>query len=179
MALISLQDMRFFAYHGLYEEEYVLGTHFILDISLETDISNADTVVEHGMDKLVNTINYETVYDICKKYMRQENSEKLLENVIHNIIIALKKQFSTIQEVKIKIRKLNPPMGGQIGAASIETSEHYMQECSKCGNPLLCYNDDNCWCVNDKKRIHPRTAEMVAAQFKGCLCSKCMELYMG
>jgi 7,8-dihydroneopterin aldolase/epimerase/oxygenase len=179
MALIALQDMRFFAYHGLYEEERILGTHFILDIVIETDISDADTIKEHGMDKLVNTINYETVYDICKIYMRKENSEKLLESVLYNIIFGLKKQFKAIQEVKIKIRKLNPPMGGQIGWASVETNDSFMNDCAKCGKPLLCYGDGNCWCSNDKNTIHPRTSEMLAAQFKGCLCANCLREYMG
>jgi 7,8-dihydroneopterin aldolase/epimerase/oxygenase len=179
MTLIALEGMRFFAYHGLYEEERIIGTHFTLDIFIETDIHSADTIEEHGMDKLINTINYETVYDICKIQMRQENSEKLLETVLDNIIFALKKQFSTIQEVKVKIRKLNPPMGGQIGSASIETTDTFLQECAKCSNPLICYGDATCWCATEKAKIHPRTAEMVATQYKGCLCAKCLFQYVG
>jgi 7,8-dihydroneopterin aldolase/epimerase/oxygenase len=179
MALIALEDMRFYAYHGLYEEERILGTHFILDIFIETDITSADTIEEHGMDKLINTINYETVYDICKIQMREENSEKLLETVLHNIIDALKKQFSTIQVVRVKIKKLNPPMSGQIGAASIEITDSFIHECPKCNNPLICYDDDTCWCMQEKLKIHPRTYEMVTTQFKDCLCAKCLGQYAG
>ena len=179
MALIALEDMRFYAYHGLYEEERIIGTNFVLDIFIETDIHSADTIKEHGMDKLINTINYETVYDICKMQMRQESSEKLLETVLSNIVFALKKQFSTIQVVKTKIRKLNPPIGGYIGSASIETLDTFLHECGKCGDPLICYLDATCWCMNVKAKIHPRTAEMIAAQYKDCLCAKCLSEYVG
>lgn len=181
MALIALEDMRFFAYHGLYEEERIIGTHFILDVTLETEIASAATIEEHGMDKVINTINYEAVYDICKIQMvkKKEESEKLLESVLHNIVHALKKQFSTIQVIKIKIRKLNPPLGGHVGSASIETTESFIQTCGRCGNPLICYLDENCWCVKEKLRIHPRTAEMIATQYKGCLCAKCLSEFSG
>jgi 7,8-dihydroneopterin aldolase/epimerase/oxygenase len=179
MALIALENMRFYAYHGLYEEERILGAPFILDLFIETDINEADTIEEHGMDKLINTINYETVYDICKMQMRKENSEKLLETVLFKVLLALKRQFFTIESIKIKIRKLNPPMDGQIGSASIEMADNFALECAKCEKPLICYGDETCWCVKSKTKIHPRTAEMIAAQFKDCLCAKCLNQYAG
>ena len=179
MAFIALEDMQFFAYHGLYEEERLIGTHFILDIFIETEISSADTIQEHGIDKVINTINYETVYDICKIQMREENSEKLIETVIYNITHALKKQFSTLQLIKIKMRKLHPPMGGQVGSASIETTDSFIHHCGRCNNPLICYEDETCWCVKEKTKIHPRTAEMIATQYKGCLCAKCLNQFAG
>ena len=44
MARISLENVRFRANHGLYEEERILGNDFILDIFINTDIRNATVV---------------------------------------------------------------------------------------------------------------------------------------
>ena len=177
MAFITLEGMRFFAHHGLYEEERVIGTHFLLDISIETDISAVGIKEEDGMDKVINTINYETVYEICAIQMK--NTQKLLESVLANIIYGLKWQFQTIYVVKVKIRKLHPPLGGQVDAASIETSMDFQTACGRCGNPMICYGDETCWCTKDKASIHPRTAELIATQYKGHLCTKCLSGYAG
>ena len=52
MALISIEGMRFRAFHGLYPEEQVLGSDFLLDVWIDTDISKARTVVEDDTVKL-------------------------------------------------------------------------------------------------------------------------------
>ena len=38
MATIALEGMRFYAYHGYYEEERTLGNEFILDVYVNTEI---------------------------------------------------------------------------------------------------------------------------------------------
>ena len=43
MGIISLEGMDFFAYHGCFTEEQIIGTHFIVDLHLETDTSQAET----------------------------------------------------------------------------------------------------------------------------------------
>ena len=91
MALISIEGMRFRAFHGLYPEEQVLGTDFLLDVWIDTDISKASVVVEDGTPKLDNSVNYQTIYDLCEIEMRQ--TEKLLETVVNNIIFRFKYQF--------------------------------------------------------------------------------------
>ena len=179
MAIIALEGMRFFAYHGLYEEERILGTHFILDINLETDISEAKTVVEDGIDKITDTINYETVYEICALQMQKKNAQLLLETVLENIVHALKAQFQTISIIKIKIKKLNPPLSGQVDWSSVENTENYHHKCGRCEEDMICYLDENCWCMKEKEKIHPRTTEMLATQYKGCLCAKCLKEFVG
>jgi 7,8-dihydroneopterin aldolase/epimerase/oxygenase len=177
MAVIALEGMRFYSFHGLYEEERIIGTHFILDLLIETDISQATVIEEHGVEKLTKTINYETVYDICQIEMSQP--KKLLEDVIKSIVIALQFQFQTIHRVNIKIRKQNPPLGGRVDWSSVEMGETYVKQCGRCGKPLICYNNAACWCHDTKFKIHPRTMEMLNTQFKGCLCKNCLTEYAG
>lgn len=177
MAVISLENMRFFAHHGLYEEEKILGNFFVVNISISTNTSGATTIEEHGVRKVVKTVNYETVYQIIRLEMNKP--QYLLETVMSNIIDALKKQFSDIAALEISISKLNPPLGGQVGASRLSDAEDYTTRCGRCGKGLVCYGDKNCWCNTDRTRLHPRTLEMLEGQYKGCLCQKCLDEFSG
>ncbi len=113
MAIIGLEGMRIFARHGFYEEERILGNEFILDVFLDTDIDEA--AME---DNLFKTINYETVYQLCLIEMR--NPSQLIEEVCQRIVHRLFEYFSNIGGVRVKLRKLNPPLGGPVDCASIQ-----------------------------------------------------------
>lgn len=170
MGLISLTDMQFYAYHGFYEEENIIGNTYWVDVHIETDFGRA------GMtDELTDTINYETVYFICKTEMKQPR--KLLEAVGDSIIARLKFQFSNIQEVRVLIKKANPPLGGQVGFAQIEMDDNFGTACARCGTGMACYGDENCWCQS--VNIMPQTLQVLQKQFKGCLCKKCLTVYAG
>lgn len=177
MAVIALEGMRFRAYHGLYEEERILGNDFILNIEIVTDISKATVIQEHGIEKLDNTINYETVYEICR--IEMQTPHKLLETLIESIITALRWQFKEIGQASIKVKKLNPPLGGRVEASSVEETYNFLSQCGRCGSRIVCYKDSLCWCHEERAKIHPRTMEMLSAQFKGCLCKKCLKEFAG
>lgn len=113
MAIIGLEGMRIFARHGFYEEERILGNEFILDVFLDTDIDEA--AME---DNLFKTINYETVYQLCLIEMR--NPSQLIEEVCQRIVHRLFEYFSHIGGIRVKLRKLNPPLGGAVDCASIQ-----------------------------------------------------------
>ena len=179
MAVIALEGMHFRAFHGLYEEERIIGNDFILDVEIMTDISKASVVNEDGIEKLNNTINYETVYDICR--IEMATPHKLLETLIESIIFSLKYQFKGINQVSIKVKKLNPPMGGRVDWSSVEDTRNFVRMCGRCNKPMICYDDGGktCWCGDEQIKVHPRTMEMLKAQYKGCLCKKCLEEYSG
>ncbi len=172
MAIIALESMRFQAQHGVYAEETVIGNAFEMDVWLETNIVKAAE-----SDDLAKTINYQTIYDICRFEMSKP--QKLLETVVQNISQSIKKQFSNIQSIRIRLRKLQPPLGGVVQAVSVEISEQYGKKCPRCGKDLICYNDKNCWCNTDEVQLHSRTREQLALEFKGCLCSDCLKFYAG
>ncbi|MEZ5039902.1 MAG: dihydroneopterin aldolase [Saprospiraceae bacterium] len=113
MAIIGLEGMRIFAKHGFYEEERILGNEFILDVFLETDVEKAAEE-----DNLFKTINYETVYHLCLIEMRQPS--QLIEEVCQRIVHRLLDYFERVGGIKVKLRKLNPPLGGRVDCASIE-----------------------------------------------------------
>lgn len=171
MSVIALEGMRFFAYHGIYEEEQILGGDYIVDVFITTDTSEAAEE-----DNIHMTINYETVFSICDYEMRKPSD--LIETVIERIILKIKSAFQTLQEVTVKVSKLNPPLGGRVAKASIESSAEFVSACGRCGRGMVCYGDETCWC-SGAKIIHPRTAELVQSQHGSCVCSSCLSFYAG
>ncbi len=170
MGQISMEGMRFRAFHGFYQEEGVLGNDFIIDIYINTNFGGAA-----AGDDLSKTINYETVYLICKAEM--SNPVKLLETLAANIISALKHQFSTIQAVKIKVRKLNPIPGAEVASSGITQDAAFVSKCAKCGGGMVCYGDDSCWCQEVKVSDH--MLRTLQKQYSGCLCKRCLSAYAG
>jgi len=165
MGLIAVEGMHFFAYHGFYKEEQKLGNNYIVDVYITTDLKTAA-----ASDNLQDTINYEKVYEVAGKVMSKKT--KLLETLAESIAVELTQQFTTIQHIKVRISKLNPPMGGKIDRTYIEIDYDYQKNCSKCGKPLCCYSSTNCWCTNvsvDKDQL-----SKLKSNYNDCVCKDCL-----
>ncbi len=104
MSIISIEGMEFFAYHGCFKEEQLIGTKFIVDLFLSVDTSKAEE-----SDNLIDTVNYQEVFLLVKKEM--EITSNLLENVGNRILKRTKEKFPQIKKATLKIRKMNPPSG--------------------------------------------------------------------
>ena len=113
MAIISIEGMEFYAYHGCFEEERVIGTWFMVDLCMEYDTSTAE-----NSDNLNDTIDYQAVYQVVKHEVSV--SSKLLEHVARRIINAIKKEVPSVGKMKVKLRKMNPPLGGKMKAVAVE-----------------------------------------------------------
>jgi len=112
MGVIEIEGMEFYAYHGHFSEEQIVGNLFVVDLTIITDCSKAAI-----SDNLNDALNYMSAYLIIKEQM-QINSN-LLEHVAGRILSKLYDCFDTIDKAKVKISKLNPPMGGQIEKVSV------------------------------------------------------------
>lgn len=115
MGIVEIEGMHFYAYHGHFEAERIVGNDFLVDVWLETDCLKAA-----ASDDLEDALNYQAVYDLIKKEMQVKSH--LLEHVAGRILNALFVDFPSIQKARIKVSKLNPPMGGQIEKASVTLS---------------------------------------------------------
>ena len=102
-SVIELCDITFHAYHGVLPEERRLGNTFIVNLTMETDISQAMET-----DDLTHTINYAEAYDIVKCEMSIPSL--LLEHVCGRIATALLNHFPTLQSVQVRLAKKNPPI---------------------------------------------------------------------
>ncbi|MFQ5446660.1 MAG: dihydroneopterin aldolase [Saprospiraceae bacterium] len=171
MAVIALEGMRFYAYHGFYEEEQVLGNDYVVDVHITTSVNQAAVT-----DDLYKTINYETVYLICEAAMRKNT--RLLETVAEHMALGLKHQFKNIRELKVKVKKLNPPLGGRVECAWVEVDGHFSKKCARCSRPLLCYGDKTCWCLDTQ--VYKKTLEQLKMHYgNNCLCKECLAYFAG
>lgn len=87
MAIIALEGIRLHGRHGYYPEEEILGTEFIIDVYVETNIKEAA-----DSDELMHTVNYETIYLICQREMK--NTSSLIEKTAQNIADEINDFFS-------------------------------------------------------------------------------------
>lgn len=114
MAVIALEGMRFYAYHGFYEEERIVGNYYTLDVYVKTGVFKAAM-----SDDLFATVNYETIYFLCQTEMRRPT--KLLETLVQRMIDRLMEQFEgKVSGIKIRLTKLNPPLRGSVDRAFVE-----------------------------------------------------------
>ena len=108
MGQIRLMGMEFFAYHGCFAEEQIIGAHFIVDLEFDYDSSRAEQ-----SDRLGDAVNYQDVYRVVATEM--DKKAYLLEHVSRRILDSLKAAFPRIRNPKIRISKVNPPVGGKVG----------------------------------------------------------------
>ena len=113
MAIISLNKMKFHAYHGWFDFEKRDGNTFLVSLMMELDTAKAET-----SDNLEDTLNYQEVYDVVKREM--EIPSNLIEHVSRRIYEAVLKSFPQIKSLKISLSKLNPPLGGEVESVSVE-----------------------------------------------------------
>jgi len=171
MAIIALEGMQFYAYHGFYEEEQIIGNDYVVDVYIDTRTTKA--AIE---DNLAKTINYETIHLICESVMRKKC--KLLETVAERIALGIKYQFKGISGMRVRVKKLNPALGGIVESAWVESEGVFTKKCGRCEKPLLCYGDKTCWCMDTL--VHKKTLDALKNQYGDrCLCKECIEFYAG
>lgn len=116
--LIELLNMEFYAYHGCFREEQIIGNKFIVTLTVETDLSSPGF-----SDELSDAVNYQELYRLVKKEM--EITSKLLEHVAARIINTIHVNFPEIKMVRVSISKLNPPVGGKVEASRVVVSKNF------------------------------------------------------
>ena len=110
--MIQLENMEFYAFHGHFKEEQIVGNRFIVSVTIDTDLEKPAK-----SDRLDDTLNYQKAYQIVKSEMVKKSH--LLENIASRILDALYSNFNTIRTATVKISKMNPPIGGKMDCVSI------------------------------------------------------------
>lgn len=109
---IELEQVRFYAYHGVMPQEKQVGNYFEVNLLVKTNFEKA-----LNEDSLENTISYADIYEVIKAEMMIPSD--LIEHVAGRILRALTARWNTIDEIKLKVSKLNPPIPGEIAKASV------------------------------------------------------------
>ncbi len=113
MGVIRVEGISLYAYHGCLEEEAMIGSEYLVDVELESDLSVAEE-----NDDLSCTIDYVRVHEIVRNEMKVRSN--LLEHVVRRIIESVCEVFPELISVKVRVAKLNPPINGVAKNVSVE-----------------------------------------------------------
>ena len=114
---ISLNNVRFRAYHGVYPEERQKGNDFVVNMEVSY-VPNTGTIVS-----LSDTIDYSSLFEIINTIMQQP--VELLESLVKQMAQTVHEKFSEVSEVTVSVEKLNPPIDRFSGSAKVTYSERF------------------------------------------------------
>ncbi|MDD2797601.1 MAG: dihydroneopterin aldolase [Bacteroidales bacterium] len=113
---IRIDNIKFYAYHGVMEQEQIVGNQFSVSVTLEADVLEATLT-----DELSQTISYADVCNVIKIEMAIPS--KLLEHVTGRIYRQLKISFPQITRLDVSVYKYNPPGCGETERAGVTLSD--------------------------------------------------------
>ena len=117
MGIIKLKNIRTFSYHGCLVEESKIGSDYRVDLEVKTDLRQSCI-----SDKLADTVDYVLLNQIVEEEMAIRS--ELLEHVAHRIIVRVFSEAPSVSRIKLGVSKINPPIGGDVEAVTIELEEY-------------------------------------------------------
>lgn len=117
MGIIKLKNIRTFSYHGCLIEEGKIGSDYSVDLEVKTDLRKSSV-----SDNLEDTVDYVLLNKIVVEEM--DIRAQLLEHVAHRIIVRIFAEVPAISRIIVAVSKLNPPIGGDVEAVTIEMEEY-------------------------------------------------------
>jgi len=111
MITVQLRNLLFTAFHGIHEEEKILGNEYEVNVSVE--FHERDEVIQHIND----TVNYAIIYSIIKK--RMTIPTPLLETIVMQAGNEIYNEFPYLKSISLSIKKMNPPIAGMQGEAEV------------------------------------------------------------
>lgn len=113
---IEVNGIKLYAFHGCLEEEGKIGGHYLVDISLQTDFTEAATT-----DELIKTVDYVDINKIVSEEMAIRS--KLIEHVGQRIFNRIKKEVNNVTKLRVKVIKICPPINGDVENVAIIIEE--------------------------------------------------------
>lgn len=109
---IRIENMRFYSYHGVMEQEQRVGNRFSVSVVLDADVFEATET-----DDLSATISYADVADLVSQEMAIPS--QLLEHVAGRIYRRLYAAFPLVSRLEVSVYKYNPPGCGETERAGV------------------------------------------------------------
>lgn len=107
MGVIRLKKIKVYAYHGCLIEEGKIGSDYLVDLKVKASLAEASKT-----DELKDTVDYVHLNRIVKEEMAIRS--KLLENVGKRIIDRIFNELLLVNQIRVKVSKVNPPIGGDV-----------------------------------------------------------------
>lgn len=103
MDRIVLSGLEFFAYHGVFPEEAVLGGRFVVDAELFMPLS--------GASRLEDTVSYASVFETIRLETTGQR-HALLESLANAIADRILADYAPIARVIVRVHKPHAPIPG-------------------------------------------------------------------
>jgi dihydroneopterin aldolase len=113
LSRISLKDIALVGHHGYHAAERELGQRFIVDVDLFADLT-----LPGRTDKLSDAIDYEKVYHLVEKIVREDHFF-LVEALATDLVTRIRHQFN-VAGVRVKVRKPSVPFCPDLGHVEVE-----------------------------------------------------------
>ncbi len=112
MGVIKVNGIKLYAYHGCMSEEARIGTNYIVDVTVHTDLSKAAST-----DELSDTTDYVSINKIVQKQMMIRS--KLIEVVCKRILDIIMEDHPEVERAEVTITKMHPPINGDVDSVSV------------------------------------------------------------
>ncbi len=116
MLTIHLNNLQFHSFHGVYEEERILGNNYEVNVSL-------DIAGDAPVNDLDQTVNYESVYAIIAERMKVPTA--LLETVAQDLAQLIQSACPGIRSVNVHIEKKFPPLTAFRGSVGVTYKKEF------------------------------------------------------
>ena len=113
---IEVNGIKIYAFHGCLPEEEKIGGHYLVDVMLNTNFTQAALT-----DDLSHTVDYVLINHIVKEEMAIRS--KLIEQVGQRIVDRIKLEAKGIAFLRVKVTKLTPPINGDVDNVAIIIEE--------------------------------------------------------
>ncbi|QEE48785.1 dihydroneopterin aldolase [Flavobacterium alkalisoli] len=117
MGTIKLKNIRTFSYHGCLVEESKIGSDYRVDLEIKADLRKSMET-----DELDDTVDYVHLNKIVIEEMAIRS--KLLEHVAKRIVKRIFDEIPAVSRIIVGVSKINPPIGGDVEAVTIELEEY-------------------------------------------------------
>ena len=110
---LLLEDVRFYGHHGVSKAEQTVGVWFSVDAELAVDLAPAAV-----SDDLAAAVDYG---EVARRIVEigTEGRVNLIERLAGLIAQGLLREFPA-RQVRVRVRKLTPPLQGLVGTPSVE-----------------------------------------------------------
>lgn len=115
MGKVKINNIRLYAHHGCLREESVVGSEYVVAVTVGADLSGASV-----SDDLSDTVDYVHIHQIVKEEM--QIASKLLEHVAKRIIDRILFEIALADDVEVAVSKINPPIGGDVEKVTVVLS---------------------------------------------------------
>ncbi len=116
MGTIFLNNIRTFSYHGCLAEETKIGSDYIVDLEIRTNLNKSAQ-----SDNLKDTVDYVHLNKIVVEEMVVPS--KLLEHVAKRILNRIFIEIAIVEHATVWVSKINPPIGGDVERVTIKIEE--------------------------------------------------------